>query len=182
MPATVAKHQHEIRDPIHNFVRVSADEVAAINSRPFQRLRNIHQLAFTYLVYPGATHRRFEHCLGVMELAGRVFDVLTKSQRHSKVAEIFEPEEQLSYWRSVVRMGALCHDLGHMPFSHAAEDLLERDYHHELLSVDIIRSPLMQKYWTAFPLNADDVAKVAVGPSKWPGGASEFTPWLKLMT
>jgi HD superfamily phosphohydrolase len=40
----------------------------------------------------------------------------------------------------------------------------------------------MQKYWTAFPLNADDVAKVAVGPSKWPGGASEFTPWLKLMT
>jgi HD superfamily phosphohydrolases len=73
----VAKHQHEIRDPIHNFVRVTADEVAAINSRPFQRLRSIHQLALTYLVYPGATHRRFEHSLGVMELAGRVFDIIT---------------------------------------------------------------------------------------------------------
>jgi hypothetical protein len=43
----VTKHQHEIRDPIHNFVRVTADEVAAINSRPFQRLRHIHQLALT---------------------------------------------------------------------------------------------------------------------------------------
>jgi HD superfamily phosphohydrolase len=80
----VAKHQHEIRDPIHNFVRVTADEVAAINSRPFQRLRHIHQLALTYLVYPGATHRRFEHSLGVMELAGRVFDVITHERsRHS---------------------------------------------------------------------------------------------------
>jgi hypothetical protein len=47
-----------------------------LDSRPFQRLRYVHQLALTYLVYPGATHRRFEHSLGVMELAGRVFDML----------------------------------------------------------------------------------------------------------
>lgn len=58
----------EIRDPLHVFVRLEGDEPAVLDSAPFQRLRHIHQLALTYLVYPGATHRRFEHSLGVMEL------------------------------------------------------------------------------------------------------------------
>lgn len=73
----MSKHDHEIRDPIHGFIRVNSQERKVLDSRPFQRLRHIHQLAMTYLVYPGATHRRFEHSLGVMELAGRVFDVIT---------------------------------------------------------------------------------------------------------
>lgn len=47
-------------------------KMRVVDSRPFQRLRHIHQLAMTFLVYPGATHRRFEHSLGVMELASRV--------------------------------------------------------------------------------------------------------------
>jgi len=68
---------HEIRDPIHVFVRLDSDERKVINSAPYQRLREIHQLAMTYLVYPGATHKRFEHCLGVMELASRIYDVVT---------------------------------------------------------------------------------------------------------
>ena len=63
------KNVHEIRDPIHVFVRLDTHERKVLDSRPFQRLRHIHQLALTYLVYPGATHRRFEHSLGVMELA-----------------------------------------------------------------------------------------------------------------
>jgi HD superfamily phosphohydrolase len=67
----MSKHMHEIRDPIHVFIKLDSDERKVLNSRPFQRLRHIHQLALTYLVYPGATHRRFEHSLGVMELAGR---------------------------------------------------------------------------------------------------------------
>ena len=69
---------HEIRDPIHIFVRLDSDERRVLDSAPFQRLRHIHQLALTYLVYPGATHKRFEHSLGVMELAGRVFDIVTQ--------------------------------------------------------------------------------------------------------
>ena len=73
----MAKSQHEIRDPLHVFIRIDSDERLALDSAPIQRLRHIHQLALTYLVYPGATHRRFEHSLGVMELAGRVFDVVT---------------------------------------------------------------------------------------------------------
>ncbi len=70
----------EIRDPIHNFIRLEPGEKQVLDSAPFQRLRQIHQLALTYLLYPGATHRRFEHSLGVMELAGRVFDVVTDSE------------------------------------------------------------------------------------------------------
>ncbi|MGC8642971.1 MAG: hypothetical protein ACP5XB_24195 [Isosphaeraceae bacterium] len=73
----MSKHQHEIRDPIHVFVRLDSDERAVLDSRPFQRLRHIHQLSLTYMLYPAATHKRFEHSLGVMELAGRVFDVVT---------------------------------------------------------------------------------------------------------
>ena len=65
------KHVSEIRDPIHVFIRLDSDELKVLNSRPFQRLRYINQLAMTYLVYPGATHKRFEHSLGVMELLER---------------------------------------------------------------------------------------------------------------
>lgn len=79
----------EIRDPIHVFVRFRPDEEKIIASRAFQRLRYIHQLALTYLVYPSATHRRFEHCLGVMEVASRIYDVITNPQNiyHDSVRE-----------------------------------------------------------------------------------------------
>jgi HD domain len=112
------KHNHEFRDPVHTFISVRTEERKVIDSRPFQRLRNIHQLALTYLVYPGATHKRFEHSLGVMELASRIFDVVMKPENihHNSVREIIPDAQGLSYWKSVLRMAALCHDVGHLPF------------------------------------------------------------------
>ncbi|HEX6100418.1 MAG TPA: HD domain-containing protein [Thermoanaerobaculia bacterium] len=185
----MAKHQHEIRDPIHNFVRVTADEVAAINSRPFQRLRHIHQLALTYLVYPGATHRRFEHSLGVMELAGRVFDIITHERsRHPDVADLFPDSETLTAWRKVVRLAALFHDLGHLPFSHAAEEqLLPDGKHHEWLTVEVLRSDEMRQVLKDMMPSPDPdlVAKIAIGPEKWGkwfGKATDFKEWDLLMT
>ena len=77
----MVKYIHEIRDPIHVFVSVNSHERRVLDSRPFQRLRHIHQLALSSLVYPGATHNRFEHSLGVMELAGRVFDIVTRQDK-----------------------------------------------------------------------------------------------------
>lgn len=177
----MGKTQHEFRDPIHTFVIVNTDERRIIDSRPFQRLHHIHQLALTWLVYPGATHKRFEHCLGVMELAGRVFDVLIRNRRtNGRLPEIFTTvDEKPQYWRQVVRLGALCHDLGHIPFSHGAESLLPEGSHHENLSLAVIRSPLMRDLFEHFPVRADDVAKVAVGPEKWKDVT--FSPWEELM-
>ena len=179
------KYEHEIRDPIHTFIRVSSDERKVIDSAPFQRLRDIHQLALTYLVYPAATHRRFEHSLGVMELAGRVFDVITRQDnRRNEAREYYRPDSELSYWLTVVRMGALCHDLGHIPFSHGAEELLPSGCHHEQLSVDVILSQEMERVWSSMTPSPKprDVAKVAVGLKAWPFEASDFSPWDELMT
>jgi HD superfamily phosphohydrolase len=162
------KHSHELRDPIHTFISVRTDERKVIDSRPFQRLRNIHQLALSYLVYPGATHKRFEHSLGVMALASRIFDIVTSPENihHETVRAIIPDEQSRSYWKSVLRMAALCHDVGHLPFSHAAEkELLPAHYNHERLTKDLIYSAEMQEIWEAMtpPLRADDIVKLAVG-------------------
>ncbi len=109
----MSKHIHEIRDPIHIFVHLDSDERAVVDSRPFQRLRHIHQLALTYLLYPAATHKRFEHSLGVMELAGRVFDVVTNPANVTDQFRRSLPDvsnsNALSYWRRVVEV------LQHLP-------------------------------------------------------------------
>jgi len=178
----MAKDKHEIRDPIHVFIRLDSEERKVVDSPPFQRLRHIHQLGLTYLLYPGATHKRFEHSLGVMELASRVFDVVTRSDAITDEIRDFLPEiaqtDKLAYWKRVIRMAALCHDLGHLPFSHAAEkDLLPSGWSHERLTKEIIRSAEMKRIWERMvpPLNADHIVKLAVG--KEHERELEFSDW-----
>lgn len=167
----VMKHSHEFRDPIHTFISVRTEERKVIDSRPFQRLRQIHQLALSYLVYPGATHKRFEHSLGVMDIASRIFDVVTNSENvhYDSVREIIPDAQARSYWKSVLRMAALCHDVGHLPFSHAAEkELLPEGYDHERLTKELIYSEEMEEIWKSMtpPLRADHIVKLAIGPKK----------------
>jgi HD superfamily phosphohydrolase len=171
---------HEIRDPIHTFIRLDSDERRVLNSAPLQRLRHIHQLALSYLVYPGATHRRFEHSLGVMELATRVFDTVThpRNIEHDAVRRIVPNGDELAYWRRALRMAALCHDVGHLPFSHAAEaELLPEGWDHERLTIEIIRSKEMEELWRNLtpPLRSDDIVKIAIGPKKLKG--QELNDW-----
>ena len=182
-----AKQYHEIRDPIHDFVRLDSDERRVLNSGPVQRLRHIHQLAMSYLVYPGATHKRFEHSLGVMELTGRVFDVVTADHNiHPSVREVV-PEiarkDSMSYWRKVLRMAALCHDIGHLPFSHAAEkELLPEGWDHETITAELIQGDELCEIWQSMkpPLDPLDVAKISVGPEKMPN--VPFTNWEALLS
>lgn len=169
------KISHEFRDPIHTFIHAYDEERAVIDSVPVQRLRHIHQLAMTFLVYPGATHRRFEHSLGVMDLAGRVYDIVTHPDNlHPGVRDLFPELRDDSvrlYWRRVVRMAALCHDIGHLPFSHAAErELLPEGWSHERMTVELILSPQMKGLFENMtpPLKAVDVAKIAVGKECMP--------------
>lgn len=167
------KNIHEIRDPIHVFVRMDNYEREVLDFYALQRLRHIHQLALTYLVYPGATHKRFEHSLGVMELASRVFDVITNPANITdQIRDLLAPLSQpnvLQYWKQILRMAALCHDIGHLPFSHAAEkDLLPQGWDHEKLTQDIINSHDMKSIWNSItpPLRPEDIVKLAVGPKK----------------
>ena len=183
----MAKLTHEVRDPVHQFVRFDDQERRVIDSPPVQRLRHIHQLATTYLVYPGATHRRFEHSLGVMELAGRVFDVITHPENVHPAISNAIPEirdtKRLSYWRQLLRMAALCHDLGHIPFSHAAErELLPEGWNHERLSVELIRSELMRDVWQqpVPAMDAERIAKIAVGQKELPGEV--FSTWEAILS
>ncbi len=183
----MAKNSHELRDPIHVFIKLSSEERKVLDSRPFQRLRYVHQLALTYLVYPGATHRRFEHSLGVMELAGRIFDVVTDNENLSDAVRELLPElsdkEKLRYWRRVLRMAALCHDIGHLPFSHAAEhELLPEGWDHERLTLDLLRSSEMKDIFENMtpPIRVSDVEKLAVGPKKLKAG--RFSSWEAIMS
>jgi HD superfamily phosphohydrolase len=183
----MADYLHEIRDPIHVFIRHDDHERAVLNSPEFQRLRHVHQLALTYLVYPGATHKRFEHSLGVMELAARVFDVVTMPEHvtddiRACLPEIAQPDVK-AYWRHVLRMAALCHDIGHLPFSHAAEkQLLPQGWDHERFTREIISSPSMNAIWHDMtpPLRAEDVIKLAIGPKK--ATDLDFTDWETILS
>lgn len=133
---------HEMRDPIHGFVKLSDKEMALINTRVFQRLRRIRQLAMTFLVYPGAVHTRFDHSIGVMHIAGRIC---------AKLREL-NPEIVREEDIARVRFAALLHDIGHGPFSHVSEALLEkyapnqtqigatREKIHEKITVDILET------------------------------------------
>lgn len=180
----MSKHIHELRDPIHNFIHFDSKEKIAIDSRPIQRLRHIHQLALTNLVYPGATHRRFEHSLGVMELAGRVYDIIINHNNifHDSVREIVPKNElERQYWRRVLHMAALFHDVGHLPFSHAAEkELLPDDWNHERLTVEIIRSSEMEDVWSKLKIQTEDIAKLAVGPKHYK--KCEFDKWERILS
>ncbi len=104
----------EVRDPIHGAMQVAPAELAVVDHPFVQRLRNIKQTGFSHLPFPGATHSRYSHCLGVMHLAGRAFD---------RVFRDWAPlsEGKRAELRGLVRMAALLHDLGHAPYSHSTE-------------------------------------------------------------
>ena len=155
--------RQKIYDAVHGFIRFSELEQMLIDSEPFQRLHHIHQLGIAHVVYPGATHTRFEHSLGCMELATRIFE--------SIAAEHFSMTDD-KYWLQVIRLAALCHDLGHLPFSHDAEKALLGPAGHEEWTLKAIQSEPLRSVWSIlqcqFPQRRviDDVLKMAIGEKK----------------
>ena len=160
----------KIYDSVHRFIHVDSIESQLINSLPFHRLRYIHQLGVAFLVYPGATHCRFEHSLGVMEVATRIFDSVMLNTPSASPMYFSSQSEDYHYWRKILRLAALCHDLGHLPFSHTAEKEILEEGGHETQTAKIIESPYLDAIWMSLQkkyLNRDlktDVIKIALGP------------------
>lgn len=125
-------------DPIHGLVRMTDEEHAVVNSRVFRRLRDIKQNGLLHLVFPSATHTRFEHSLGVVFVADSMLQALyfnshaerglTDAEEHTGQAVHFGRVEQetLRWIFQVTRLAALVHDLGHGPFSHTFDKFAPR--------------------------------------------------------
>ena len=151
----------EIKDPVHGYVYITENEKEIIDSYPMQRLRRLRQLAGSEYVYPGANHTRFEHCVGVMYLAGKVVE-------NPNVSRVMNDEEA-----DVVRVAALLHDVGHGPFSHVFEQLLIRDLdktHEDITSWIIEKSEISDKI-AKMGYTPADVGKLAVGKLQKSGKA-----------
>jgi HD superfamily phosphohydrolase len=104
-----------VRDPIHGTIPVGDDEKAIVDSPFYQRLRQIKQLGFGDLAFPGATHTRHAHSMGAMHVGSRLFDAVASRAGLSAEAQL--------RFRTAVRLAMLCHDLGHMPLSHVSESI-----------------------------------------------------------
>ncbi|WP_291119122.1 HD domain-containing protein [Flavobacterium sp. UBA6135] len=112
-------------DPIYGFITIPNEFIFDLVQHPyFQRLRRVSQMGLSYLVYPGAHHTRFHHALGAMHLMQKAVEVL----RFKGVA-LSKDEETALY------CAILLHDIGHGPFSHALEQSIVENLHHEALSL-----------------------------------------------
>ena len=146
------KEEERIRCPVHDlisFKRKRDEDVLLwelIQTRAIQRLRRIKQLGFSEFVYPGATHSRFSHVLGAMQMARRMLDVFQKN-------DAFEVVDDSIQERSATLAAALLHDVGHGPYSHVFEELCEDmgiEKSHETYTQELIEqspiSDLLRRY------------------------------------
>ena len=186
----------QIRDPVHGFIEYDDWEREIINHPSFQRLRRIRQLALADFVYPGATHTRFEHALGTMYVATKMYDAIVTRQKHFLESKRGYDQAGLERDRRVVRFAALLHDIGHSPFSHSSERLFpfsqedNRQYQHEDYSASIIRTILKDTLENHpgnqnYGITVDDIADLLVGVadhSLISGGSSRRLLWRPIIT
>jgi HD superfamily phosphohydrolase len=171
------ERKYEIRCPIHGFIELDDWEWSIINQPAFQRLRRIRQLGLTDYVYPGATHTRFEHSLGVMHVATRLYDAIVARSKNILQKELQYNEDGLKRDRRIVRLAALLHDVGHAPFSHASEELMPQKAHgsrfkHEDYTASIIRMELREAIENHkinqinYDIKAETIAQLIEGNSR----------------
>lgn len=146
-----------IRDPLWNNIRLDDEALRLLDSEPFQRLRYVRQLGHAFLVYPGATHSRFEHALGTYHLTRRVLSLLFERGELDATAK----DE-----RRLVSMAALLHDIGHYPFSHSLEEAGFPT--HEALAESWLARPAMKEILakTGIANVSEAVLQLIMGQSK----------------
>ena len=150
-PSKVLRQKH-IHDSVWGTITLAPHEIAVINTPLVQRLRRIKQLGSTYFVFPGAVHTRFEHTVGVVNQVQKMCEGLRANTDDDDIVDKDELDN--------LRMAALCHDLGHGPFSHVSEDFFSKMEHFkkatelhpgcgaaEVLSAMIVSSEQMQGFF-----------------------------------
>ena len=148
----LAEEGKAIRDPVWGYIHVPAPVMALIDTEDFQRLRNITQLGYVHLVYPGARHSRFEHSLGVYHLAKQF------------LTRLLDSDPPLELGDEDVRIfiaATLLHDIGHYPFSHTLEELMPFFVLHEERARQIIEDSDSAIYQTIADQFAIDPVRVA---------------------
>jgi len=147
----------DIIDPIHDFVRVNQSELEIIDTPIFQRLRRIKQLSGAHLIYPGAQHTRFEHSLGVMHIASMACQSLLEKS--------IIPLDKIQN----LRFAGLLHDIGHGPFSHLFDEILQKNQKisHEDIGRKIIQKTEIGDLISRNGFNKKSIADIAFGYSKY---------------
>src|SRR3990167_2899683 len=168
----------KIFDAIHGFIELDDLETKVTRSLPYKRLSSINQIAAASFVYCGGYHKRFDHSLGVMQVVSAIYDKIVSQKRFFALFPDFN-EEKIIYWRRVMRLAGLCHDIGHLPISHTAEEILVGKKGHEKWTMRILRSPYLNPLLEAGGIQVDDVVKVAVGEEMY---GTIYTPWEKVLS
>ena len=149
------KNYLDIIDPIHDFIRVYEHELSIIDNPIFQRLRRIRQLSGAHLTYPAAQHTRFEHSLGVMHIASQASHALNEKG----IIKLDDIE--------ILRLSGLLHDIGHGPFSHLFEEIIqEKKISHEDFGREIIINSDIGDNLSKNGFDKKLVTKIAFGDSK----------------
>ena len=150
------KNYVDIIDPIHDFIRVYEHEISIIDKPIFQRLRHIRQLSGAHLTYPAAQHTRFEHSLGVMHIASLAGHALNEKG-------IFKSDDI-----EILRLAGLLHDIGHGPFSHLFEEIIqEKKISHEDYGKEIILKSEIGDVLSKNGFDKKLITKIAFGNSKF---------------
>jgi len=134
------KNYKKIYDNIHGYITISNIACKIIDSYEFQRLRYMRQLSTCYFVFPNASHSRFEHSIGTYHLADKMLQAIITNSDKKYVDDILYNIDELKYYTNnfdksqnnrilddyiceLVKIAALCHDVGHGPFSHTFDDI-----------------------------------------------------------
>ena len=150
------KNYVDIIDPIHDFIRVYEHEISIIDKPIFQRLRHIRQLSGAHLTYPAAQHTRFEHSLGVMHIASLAGHALNEKG-------IFKSDDI-----EILRLAGLLHDIGHGPFSHLFEEIIqEKKFSHEDYGKEIILKSEIGDVLSKNGFDKKLITRIAFGNSKF---------------